>query len=289
MAKRKKSHRKTKFPVSIFFYFLTAAAGVTAWNSCSETSVANEPDSPQPETPGSGVAEKHYPGLETVSIPENLASQIKEYVGFTVSFNKDNGTPNYVAWELLGEEVKTDVDRSDNFWTDPDIEGCPSTKDYTRSGYDRGHMCPAADQKWSQEAMDDCFVMANICPQDHGLNAGAWNTLESKERQWAKRDSAIMIIAGPIYETTDTKRIGNAGVRVPGAFFKVLMAPYVDEPRGIAFVYPNMTSPGNMQDYSMSIDELEKILGYDFFPALPDEIENKVEATYSFKEWNISK
>lgn len=231
----------------------------------------------------------HYPGLETVSLPDGLAAQMKEYIGFTISFNKDNSTPNYVAWELLGEETSGEQSRSNKFWTDSEIDGCPTTKDYSNSGYDRGHMCPAADQKWSREAMEDCFVMANICPQLHALNAGAWATLENKERQWAQRDSAIMIIAGPIYDKTDTKRIGEAGVRVPGAFFKVLAAPYADRPRGIAFVYPNMTAPGNMQDYAMSIDDLEKITGYDFFQSLPDDVEESVERSFSFKDWNSTK
>ena len=131
--------------------------------------------------------------------------------------------------------------------------------------------------------------MANICPQKHEINNGAWKTLETKERQWAERDSALMIIAGPIYTDQDRERIGRMGVRVPGAFFKVLLAPYLENPRGIAFVYPNMTAPGNMQDYAMSIDDLEKILGYDFFPSLPDDIENKVEPEFSFKEWNRSR
>lgn len=63
----------------------------------------------------------------------------------------------------------------------------------------------------------------------------------------------------------------------------------MDEPRGIAFIYPNMPAPGNMQDYAMSIDELEKITGFDFFPSLPDDIEEKLESSYSFKEWNSSK
>lgn len=287
MAKRKKS-KLNGFETLLLSICLAMGAGgaVTGLNSSCESG-ATDIERPSEPLPPSGMG--HYPGLETVSIPEDLYSQVKEYEGFTVSFNKDNKTPNYVAWELLGEEVKTDIERSNNFWCDPEIEGCPTTKDYTNSGYDRGHMCPAADQKWSQKAMDDCFVMANICPQDHKLNAGAWNTLESKERQWAQRDSAIMIIAGPLYSESDTQRIGNAKVRVPGAFFKVLLAPYADEPRGIAFVYPNMTSPGNMQDYAMSIDDLEKITGFDFFPALPDEIEKKVEASFSFKEWNSAK
>ena len=83
---------------------------------------------------------KFYPGMETVGLPENLASQVKEYVGFTISFNKDNKTPNYVAWELLGKETTGDQSRTDKFWTDSDLEGCPTTKDYTGSGYDRGHM-----------------------------------------------------------------------------------------------------------------------------------------------------
>lgn len=300
MAKRKKNKELNGIAILVLSIsiVLIGVGVMMAVNSCTPS------DEPEPPVIDSGNQEsgenfdnetgntstvKHYPALETVILPDELTSQIKEYLGFTVSFNKDNKTPNYVAWELLDEEATGNQDRSNNFWTDNEIEGCPSTKDYTRSGYDRGHMCPAADQKWSAQAMSDCFVMANICPQVHELNAGAWNTLENKERQWARRDSALMIISGPIYDKADIQTIGNAKVRVPGAFFKVLLAPYVNEPRGIAFVYPNMSAPGNMQDYAMSIDELEKLLGYDFFPALPDEIENKVEATFSFKEWNSSK
>lgn len=167
-----------------------------------------------------------------------------------MSFNKDNHTPNWVAWELLRSETGGEKSRHNKFWQDFEVDGCPDTRDYSNSGYDRGHMCPAADQKWSHEAMVDCFSLANIVPQDHALNTGAWKTLENKERKWAERDSAIVIVAGPIYETSDTSRIGRAGVRVPGAFFKVMIAPYLDEPRGIAFVYPNMTAPATWRTMS---------------------------------------
>lgn len=272
--------------IAIFILIISAvlivAGCIMAVNSCAGNKKIDQTIELQP----SG---KYYPGLETVTLPMGTPEQIKEYQGFTVSFNKDNHTPNYVAWELLGNEVVYEVERSNNFWQDPEIEGCPTHRDYSYSGYDRGHMCPAADQKWSQEAMNDCFVMANMCPQDHSLNAGAWNTLENKERQWAQRDSAIIIIAGPIYTEEDTQKIGDIGVRVPGAFFKAFLAPYVANPRAIAFVYPNSHSPGNTQDYAMSIDDLEEILGADLFPALPDNIENEVEARYSFKEWNSSR
>lgn len=227
--------------------------------------------------------------LMDVKMDSNVPSQIKDYEGFRVSFNSENKTPNWVSWELLGSETEGTLSRSNKFWTDSDLEGCPSTSDYTRSGYDRGHLCPAADQKWSQKAMEDCFVLANIAPQDHQLNTGAWNTLENKERSWAKRDSALVIVAGPIYSAPDTKTVGRAEVRVPGAFFKILLAPFQDEPRAIAFIYPNMYSPGNMEEYVVTVDEVEKITGFDFFSALPDDIENKIEASSSYKEWTRKK
>lgn len=223
--------------------------------------------------------------LLSVSTPANTKSEIKDYEGFRVSFNKDNRTPNWVSWELLASETDGSSPRNNNFWQDTDLEGCPGTWDYTGSGYDRGHLCPAADQKWSDNAMNDCFVLANICPQDHALNSGAWSTLEKKERLWAKRDGKLIIIAGPIYTDSDSQRIGDAGVRVPSSFFKVIIAPDLNQPRGIGFVYPNMKAPGNMQLYSMTVDEVEKLTGYDFFYNLPDDIENKIESVTSFKEW----
>ena len=249
-------------------------------------------------SPGSGVtgisqakptAVRGGAELLDVKMPAPAVSEKKRYEGFTVSFNAANRTPEWVAWELLGSETEGDSPRHNKYWQDESLEGCPSTRDYANSGYDRGHLCPAADQKWSRQAMEDCFSMANIAPQDHALNTGAWKTLENKERQWAVRDSAILIVAGPIYSDSDTERIGEAGVRVPGAFFKVLAAPFLPEPRGIAFVYPNMTSPGNMENYVVTIDEVERITGFDFFHALPDDVEEAVESRASFRDWNRKK
>lgn len=230
---------------------------------------------------------RHYEGLDRVRIKGDNPSQEKDYEGFRLSFNKDTKTPNWVAWELTNREAQaSEQSRSNNFWQDPNLYGCPDTDDYKRSGYDRGHMCPAADQKWSAQAMNDCFVMANMCPQDHNLNGRAWKTLETKEREWAQRDSALVIVAGPIYYKNDTKTIGRAGVHVPGAFFKILAAPYADKPRGIAFIYPNTTAPGNMEQYVVTIDKVEELTGFDFLYALPDDVEEAVESTASFREWN---
>lgn len=227
--------------------------------------------------------------LLDVKTPDNLPSIIKEYSGFTLSFNARNHTPNWVAWELLASETEGGEKRSNKFWNDTSVEGCADPSDYKNSGYDKGHMCPAAENKTNAEMMTDCFAMTNMCPQAPALNQKAWATLEKKERLWAQRDSAIYIVAGPIYKDSDKNTIGEIGVRVPSAFFKVIIDPYSSSPKGIAFIYPNMTSPGNMQNYSTTIDEVEKITGYDFFHALPDDLEKTIESSASFKEWNTTK
>lgn len=241
------------------------------------------------EEPESEPTAIDFAQLEKVRIPKGMPSQMKDYTGFTVYFNENNHTPNCVSWTLHDHETSGDAARYNKFWTDYDLKGCPDTKDYSNSGYDRGHLCPAADQKWSDEAMRHCFVMANMCPQKHELNSGAWKTLEDKERVWAARDGVVVIAAGPIYSDDDTERIGKIGVRVPSAFFKVFLAPYATPMRAIGFIYPNMTAPGNMESYSCTVDEVEKITGLDFFSSLPDDIENEVESVASFKEWNSNR
>lgn len=231
----------------------------------------------------------HYEDLEIAREVDNARrpnSVRKDYEGFTVMFNPENHTPDWVGWELLGSEASGEISRANRFWNDPEIEGCAFTEDYRNAGYDRGHLCPAADQKWSGKAMSDCFVMTNIAPQDHALNSGAWSTLEKKERLWAMRDSALVIVAGPIYAENDRQRIGTTGIRVPSAFFKVMLAPYIRNPRAIGFIYPNMKAPGNMENYACTVDEVEELTGLDFFAGLPDSIENYVESHKMFKEWN---
>lgn len=259
-----------------------------AFNSGQEAQASTATSSPVTSTSHNSTARASSP-VDKAEIPVNpagLPSQIKEYEGYTVSFNQQTGNPNWSAWELTADETDGVSSRSkEKFWQDPDIGGCMTTKDYTNSGFDRGHLCPAADMKWSAQAMTDCFSMANITPQNHSLNSGAWSTLEKKCRLWAQRDGSLLIAAGPIYENA-TETIANGKIKVPTAFFKVIAAPYIDSPRGIAFVYPNQSAPGNMNVYAMSIDEVEKMTGYDFFANLPDDVENAIESTYSFREWD---
>ena len=228
-----------------------------------------------------------YP-MSYVILPEGTPQQVKDYTGFTVNFNKDNHTANYVAWELLAEEVNGEVATSRNYWVDKELEGCLSTDyGYSEYGYQRGHLCPAADQKWDAQAMKDSNVMANMVPMNGSFNGGIWSTLENKERSWATSKGAIWIVAGPIYEAVDDLYVGEAQARVPSSCFKAFLYEDGENSKAIAFVMTNSASnPGNYTNYAMSIDDLEYILGYDLFPALPDDIEKKVEASFSLSDWN---
>ena len=223
--------------------------------------------------------------LQEVVIPESTQSEMIDYTGFTVSFNSDKHQPNYVVWELTGEETDGEVPRRNKFLTDYRVKGCASDADYRRSGYDRGHMAPAADMKWSQKAMEDCFYFTNICPQDKRLNSGAWGKLEAKCRQWAKKYGSLVIVCGPILTDEMPDAIGPGRVPVPQRFFKVVLARDANPPMAIGLIMNNGRVEGGMQQAAVTVDEVERVTGFDFFSALPDDIENKVESTCRFGKW----
>lgn len=235
------------------------------------------------------VAACTYEQLSQVILPAGLPQQIVDYPGFTVNFNAARHVPNYVVWELTADECNGSEKRLNNFFKDPGVVGCPEPRDYKKSGYTRGHMAPAADMKWSAEAIKASNYLTNVCPQSAAMNSGAWSKLEENCRSWARRDSAIIIISGPVLTDRMPLHIGRNHVAVPERFFKVVLAPYADPPRGIGFVMPNSRVPGGVQSHAVSIDRVEEITGYDFFSALPDDIEHDVESQCSYPRWQTLK
>lgn len=225
--------------------------------------------------------------LETVVTNPELQETIVPYKGMTVSFNPMTHQPNWVAWELLASETDGETPRGNNFQPDENVGGSATPADYRNSGYDRGHMAPAGDMKWSPESMRESFLMTNICPQAHDLNRGAWSKLEEKCRQRAVADSAVVIVCGPVFIPGEgTERIGDTGVAVPRRFFKVVLSPYADPPMAIGFIMPNGYVKGGMQACAVTVDSVEALTGHDFFSALPDDIEASIEARCDFNRWS---
>lgn len=228
--------------------------------------------------------------LTQVVAPDDHIGIMLHYKGFDINFNPNHHQPNYAAWVLTREMVENaNTPRKDKFRADPDVEGSATPADYRQSGYDRGHIVPAGDMRWDAEAMDASFFMTNISPQATKLNTGPWKSLEESTRTWAARDSAIVIIAGPVLSDRLSRTIGTTPVTVPDRFFKVILAPYANPPRAIGFVMNNGTNQGGVQATVMTVDQVEAITGYDFFSALPDEIENTVEAEARFSTWQYTR
>lgn len=228
-------------------------------------------------------------GMELPAALNNRNEQIIKHVGHTVSYNKSHNTPNWSAWVLTADRTDGPNERSSKFWADPAISKSYRVEwyEYKGSGYDRGHMCPAADAKWSAEAMHDCFYMSNMCPQEPSLNSGSWKHLEETCRDWAIREGAIYIACGPVYKKgVKHEKIGTEhSIDVPEGFFKVVLSLRKDHEKAIGFYYDNTPQHQSIPKAARSVDEIEKLTGIDFFPALNDKLEERLEATYSVDLW----
>ena len=223
-------------------------------------------------------------GLTDVKLPSGMKNVVCQYSGFTSYFNPETHIPNCVAYEIIESETTGDEPRKKSFEADHTIDGCAESSDYRNSGYDRGHMAPAADMKWSKEAMEESFLMTNICPQVKSLNSGIWHRLEQRVREWAARDSSIIVVCGPIFTPgKPVEQIGEIGVAVPHRFFKALYAP--GRNIGIAFIFDNDKVKGELRSYAVTIDSVERETGLDLFYNLPDDIENEVENQCNYKLW----
>lgn len=225
---------------------------------------------PSIDTP-TKIKEKEYP---TIS-----------YSGYEVMYDPKYKIPKWVKYELMSIETDGPYSRKGlNFCQDPSAN-LPQADDYDykNSGWSKGHMAPAADFKWSRQAMIETFYYTNCCPQNQSLNSGQWNTLEKKVREWANRYGSVTIVTGPLVWNNEYGAIGNNKVVVPDAFFKAILAGG----QTIAFVMYNHNNNENMQKCAMSVDDLETISGIDFFSELDDDLEADIESTYNLRNWGL--
>lgn len=272
MARKKK--KKTKLPLWLSILLIIALAiGGNDLKALIDLDGILEPT----EQP---VEQIVLEGLEIPTASKGKQGQIIQRTGYTLAYDKKTKTPQWVAWELTKEETNGNHERTDKFLPDPDVEGAQVvTTDYTGSGYDRGHMAPAGDMKWSKKAMEESFYMSNICPQIHHLNTGDWNELEANTRKWARRYGRVYITCGPIYNgNRRTEYIGKNRVKVPDAFFKVILIQSSKKTCALGFYFENEAGQRPLNEYLVSVDYLEQMTGIDFFPALPDELEHTLEA-----------
>ncbi|WP_294634925.1 DNA/RNA non-specific endonuclease [uncultured Bacteroides sp.] len=282
MRKTNKKQKNSKSQLMLLILLIVCSIITTYQTTNSkEDSAAHQPQG--------NIAQSILPYSDAY-IKQNTASDTPEILlqrtGYLVSYNSNTRIANWVVWKLTPGRLKENTGRTDNFLPDPDLPSSKAvtTQDYKDSGWDRGHLCPAGDNKWDRKAMTESFYMTNICPQHHNLNRGDWNELEQKCRKWVKKDSCLYIVAGPIFYDRKPQTIGEHRVAVPDAFFKVILSLH-KKPKAIGFIYKNNEGNNPLDAYTNTVDEVERITGIDFFPALPDDVERAVEASYDLKDW----
>ncbi len=212
--------------------------------------------------------------------------QIIRHQGYTLCYAEKYEQASWVAYQLTAHETRGKNERENDFRPDPEVStGSALPDDYRGSGYDRGHLAPAADFKFSAPLMSESFFMSNMSPQEPDFNRGIWENLESRVRTWVKRDQVLYIVTGPVLKG-EMSFIGKRNkVAVPPMYFKVVLDLKTPEVKAIAFLMKNEGSNKSLQSFAVTIDEVEKETGLDFFPLLPDDMEQELEASLNVTPW----
>lgn len=231
--------------------------------------------------------------LQTVSLNKNnttynyhdfipsSTNKIYHHSYYSLDYNEQHEQANWVYYLLTKASVNGTATRKDNFKADSSIETqSASLDDYKKSGYDRGHLCAAADMKINKEAMSQTFLMSNMTPQIPGFNRGEWKRLENQVRKWAVEEDSLIVVTGPVFKN-NMDQIGKNKVTVPGFYYKViydLTAPQ----KMTAFILPHQSKPKKFINYQTSVNEVELQTGIDFFSVLDDKIEEQLEANQNW-------
>ena len=233
------------------------------------------------------IRSKQYP-LEWPQIKPN--EQVYVHLGYSCSYNRETLIPNWVAYELTSEEVNPPekLTGKNSFRWDPETKGKKTAyrEDYKNdAGWQRGHMAPRADMRWSIQAYEESFYLSNICPQNGELNSGDWATTERLARRMATRYGSVYVICGPIVGSNKHGKLGTHGVVIPDAFFKAILVQIDGVFHSIAMVLPNEPTHHDSRYYWCSVNELELQLGMDLFPGLDDSIEEICEGVVEPNIW----
>lgn len=220
-------------------------------------------------------------------LPTSTTDQIIHHQAYSLSYNEYFEQAEWVAYELKKEHLSNTNFKRPYFEIDKAVKTkAAHWKNYKQSGYDRGHLCPAADRKYSKTTHDETFLTSNISPQMHDFNAGIWNLLEQKVRYWARKYDGIFIVTGGVLKG-ELKTIGDERVGVPNYFYKVLLDYNNDNPKMIAFLMEHENSNLPLYSFVVPVDTIERLTGIDFFPQLQDDIIDALEASSSYKDWSF--
>lgn len=219
-------------------------------------------------------------------LPTTSNGVIIQHSYYTLSYREDHEQAEWVAYELKKDQLSNNEYERPYFMEDEKVpSGSADWRNYKNSGYDRGHLCPAGDRRFSSEAYSETFLTSNISPQNREFNSGIWNFLEQRVRVWAKKYKRVYVITGGVLKK-DLPTIGYEGITVPEQFYKIVFDASSNDLKVIAFLIPNRPVSESYFNYVVTVDHIEELTGIDFFPQLPDSIEDNLEAKVDLKKWD---
>jgi endonuclease G len=226
-------------------------------------------------------------GQKVDLLPISTTGQIVKHKYYTLSYSPKNKQAEWVFYLLTKADSLGTVKRKNNFRPDPLISsGSASLIDYKNSGYDKGHLCPAADMSFDAQAMSETFYLSNMSPQFPAFNRGIWKKLEDLVRSWSFQDDSLYIVTGPIF-IKNKDSIGPDSVTVPGYYYKVIYDP-IGNKKMIGFILPNEKGISKLlSDYTFTVDSIEKATKIDFFHNLPDSLKFRLERGIDLKLWQF--
>lgn len=219
--------------------------------------------------------------------PSSTTAAVVQHDHYMFSYSEDHEQAEWVAYLIDRSHLTYDDRKRPYFIQDPKVKTASADwRNYKGSGYERGHLCPAGDRRFSEEAYNETFYTSNISPQIRDFNGGIWNRLEQQIRSWAKRDGPLIVVtAGVLSE--DLPTIGKEEVAVPQYFYKIVAKGEEENLQVIAFLIPHKKLDVDIKDFVVSVDQIEELTGIDFFQGLPNELQDKLESTVSTKGWRF--
>ncbi|GAA0716787.1 DNA/RNA non-specific endonuclease [Aquimarina litoralis] len=220
-------------------------------------------------------------------LPTSTTGAIVTHQNYFLSYSETHEQPEWVAYELKKEHLSKNDYKRPFFEMDAKVRSSSADwRNYKKSGFDKGHLCPAGDRRFTYKAFKETFLTSNIAPQDHDFNAGIWNRLEQKVRYWAKKYDGVYVVTGGVL-SKDLKTIGYEAVTVPDYFYKIILDKEAKNTKMIAFLIPHKDTNKSLQSFVVTTDEIEALTGIDFFSKLPDNIEEKLEKSSSIDGWKF--
>ncbi|WP_062056702.1 DNA/RNA non-specific endonuclease [Aquimarina longa] len=220
-------------------------------------------------------------------LPTSTTGAIIVHDNYSLSYSEKHEQAEWVAYQLKKEHLSTNQFKRPYFEEDKKVKSLSSDwRNYKKSGYDKGHLCPAGDRRYTKEAFNETFLTSNITPQNHEFNSKIWNYLEQKTRSWAKLYDGVYVVTGGVL-SDGLSTIGYEQVSVPEYFYKIIFNNSSGKPKIIAFLMPHKDSRKSLKEFVVSVDEVEKLTGIDFFPTLDDAIENQIESSITIKDWKF--